>query len=348
MATKRQGTRTKVDLSKPVIKKTGEILIGSEAAAFELMERALRKEFEGSNVHLSLQNWPRLRVSLRGEGYDSTITADVAEALVDVQKRLNRAFALVVLNHASAVHLKEEQRDALKFKAKVEKGSSLITLDLSSAVQYIAQSMVGKMTGTELLIAALGVATIIAATSVTKQYLKDRAENKHVSEETKRTIAMSQEETKRQKILADALSPRAALRHVKQDFDEARDEILSSVGDADTLKINGIEVDRHSAKEMARRPRASSQEVQLNGTYFVSEASFKQEFSTRVWLRRKEDGKEFAAEFQDESLDQMQLDILRDAAFARTPVYLSINGAQLRGDVTKATIISVAQQPIIT
>lgn len=67
-----------------------------------------------------------------------------------------------------------------------------------------------------------------------------------------------------------------------------------------------------------------------------------------MWLRHQDEGREFAAEFQDESLDQKQLDILRDAAFAKTPVYLSINGTQLRGDITKATIISVSQQPIET
>lgn len=321
------------------------IKVGSEGAAFELLHRALTKEFAGDNVILSLHNWPKLKISLQGEGYDSTITADIAESLVDVQKRLNRAFAMVALKHASAIHLKDEQRDALKFKAKVEPGSSFITVDLSGALQYVAQSMVGKMNGTEILIGVLGLGTIIASTMITKQFLRDKAGNKNVTEETKRAIAMSEQETERHKILAQALSSRAALRHAKVDFDEVRENIVSSIGDADSMKLNGIALDQQSARELARKSRSQSVEVQLNGTYIVSEASFKQEDTTKIALRSVDDGREFSAGFQDESLDKDQLNALRDAAFSKRPVYLSINGLELRGEVTRATILSVAAQP---
>lgn len=319
------------------------ITVSSEQQAFNILEKALNKEFEGQNILMELKNWPMLEISLKGKGYSSTITADVAESIANIQKAVNRAYAAAVKQHASAIHLTDSEKASIRFKAKVSKGSSLVSIDLSPATQAIANNLIGKMTGTEIVITVLGLGAIWASGAVVKQVIKSRADNKNITTQTQHQLGMSQEETRRLEIVTGALAGNTALTHAKEDFDEVGQEILKSVGDADTIRLNGVEVDRSSANEIVRGVRQTSRSVQLNGQYIVSEASFKREDATKISVRRSQDGREFSAAFQDDSLDQKQLAMLKDAAFEKKPVFLSINGTELRGNITTATIVEVRE-----
>lgn len=328
------------DSSKKPKKKAGNIVtISDEKTAFNVLQSALLKELGDTGDAIKLSKWPILEISLTGKGYNSTITADIAESIAEIQKAVNRAYAATVKNHASAAHLTAQERIKLRFKAKVSKGSSLVSIDLSNAVQAIANNLVGKMTGTEITICVLGLGFIWGATSVTKQIIKSRAENKSISDSTNHALSMSQEETKKIEAVSKSMVQISQLSHAKLDFENIGQNLLKSVGDADQISINGVSVDRESAHLLSKETRQTSQPVQLNGNYTVSEASFKNVDATKILVRNQKDGREFSAAFQDDSLDGKQLSMLKDAAFEKKPVYLIINGTELRGQITTATII---------
>lgn len=343
MATKKRTPPRRVNAtSKSSRDSPKDILtINNEKAAFDLLQRALLEEFEGTNAVVKLSKWPVLTFSLTGKGYNSTITADVAESISEIQKAVNRAYAATVKNQASATHLTNQEKSSLRFKAKVSKGSSIVSIDLSPAAQAIANNLVGKMTGTEIIISVLGLGAIWGATAVSKQIIKSRADNKNISDSTKHALGMSQEETRKIQVVSDSMARITQLAHAKADFENIGHELLKSVGDADQININGVSVDKKSAYELSRGTRQASKEVQLNGQYTVAEASFKREDATKILVHNLGDGREFSAAFQDDSLEGKQLTMLKDAAFEKKPVFLSINGTELRGQITTATIIEV-------
>jgi len=321
------------------------LVIRSEEQAFDILKQALESELEGGFGSITFSGWPILEIELDGPGYKSTITPDMAQALVALQSAMNRTYALLVKNQASARHLTDEEKQSIQFKAKVEDGCSLIKIDMGKFADVLVNATVGKMTGTETAITVIGIAAIIGAGYAYKQFLQANTKDKHIAEETRKAIALSEQETKRLELVARAKTVEPRLELVKEDFDGARAEILRGVSDAKTLTMAGVELPRVAAQAAVTKKRESSKEVQLNGTYTVSEASFKSEDATKISVRSVSDGREFSATYQDDSLDKTQLQLLKDAAFGKTRVYLSINGTELRGEVTTARILSVTEQP---
>jgi hypothetical protein len=325
---------------------TREIVISSEEKAFEVLKQALDENFHDENFILKFENWPVLEIELEGPGYKSTITSDMAGALVSLQTALNRAYALSVHGQATARALTAEEKQDIQFKAKVEDGCSLIKVDLGEYAEKLAAAIAGKMTSKSVAVIVLGIAAATASTVAYKSYLEEQTKGKSIEVESAKNIAMSREETERLRIFAQAISSNRTVAVANHEFDEVRNDILKGTSDAKTLSVNNVEINQETARNAVTKKRETAVDVQLNGTYLVIEANLRKSDEIKIHLRRANDGKEFAASFRDQSLDGAQIQLLKDAAFARTPVYLSINATELRGEVTTAQVVSIKQQPL--
>jgi len=322
-----------------------EIVIRNEKDAFDILRKALDQELGDKAFTLKFDNWPRIEIKLEGEGYDSTITPDMAGALVEIQHAINRAYARTIHHSTNARSLTSEERQDLQFKAKVESGSSLITIDLGKFAEKLSMAMVDKMTPELLTITVVGVAVAGASLLAFKSYFKSRTENKVVEQKTLERISLSQEETKRMEIFAQAIKQAPVLGHASADFDEARNEIVRATGDAQSLTLNSVKLDNATAKIIGISKRTESQEIQLNGNYKIAATDLRLPNEIKLRVIRVKDSLEFMASFLDHSLEQDQIKLLQEAEWERRSVYLSINAHSLRGEITKATVISVKMQP---
>lgn len=329
-------------------KKEGEfeqLIIRSEQDAFAALERALKHELGEQQLMIKFESWPVMEIRLDGPGYESTITPDMAAALVELQSAINRAYARVVHHSSNARKLTIAERNSLQFKAKVEKGSSLIKVDLGEFVDKIALETVSKMGPEHLVITVLGLAAVAGSVVAYKAFLKHRTEDKSIAEEATRAMTCSKEETRRMEILARALSAAPQLQTVAQDFDAARHEIVRGTGDAKSLTVNSVMLDQESARVVAATKRSESREIQLNGNYIILETHWKKDGEAKLKVRNMDTAEEFMASFQDNSLNQAQREELQRAEWGRTKVYMSINATELRDVITTATIVSVKVQP---
>lgn len=318
------------------------LIVRSEEDAFTLLQRALTSELEEQPYVLEFENWPILKLRFVGEGYDSTITPHIAEALVELQHAMNRSYARLVRHSGSANVLTKEERKAIEFKAKVDEGSSLITVDLGEYAETLTTALVGKMSGTELVITILGVAISGGALLAYKAFLAARSEDKKVDQATKQTVQLSEQETKRLEIFANALTSNPALKSSHEDFDNVRHDILKSVGDADQLDIQGIPLSQDQARKIASTPRTKAEEVQLNGIYRIVKLDWSREDEVRISLYGTGSTKqEFIASMRAHNLTPQNIEKLKACEWERRPVHLSINATVLRGDVTTATIVGV-------
>ena len=325
-----------------------KVVIKNEKAAFEFLQKAVQNELGDVPFELEFDGWPVLTMRVTGEGYDSTITSDMASALVDLQTALNRTYSRFVLGEANSRRLTDVQKQEIQFKAKVEEGSSLITVDLGKFGDILAQGIVAKMTPEMLAITVVGAIIIIGATISYKAFLKHRTEDKTIEEDAKRTIALSQEETRRLQVFADATKQIPQLVYVKNEFDSVRGEIVKGIGDGNSIAVNDLKISHETAKLVAVSKRRESKEEQLNGTYFILATNVRNSDHVRLEVRRAQDGREFSATFNDDSFDKAQITLLQEAEWGRTPVFLSINALVLEGEVTKATVISVTPQPAVS
>ncbi|MDQ7975902.1 hypothetical protein QYH69_01400 [Paraburkholderia sp. SARCC-3016] len=319
--------------------------ITDDKTAFAALEKALQKELADATYKLEFVDWPKVTIRLNGPGYNSSITSDIAEAIVEIQTALNRAYSRLVHDSPDSRSLTAAERNNLRFKAKVSKGSSLINIDLGDFAKTLSTELLSKMTPDQLVISVLGLGAIAASVVAYKGYLKVRSDDRKSQIDADKQIALSQEETKRLDTLARAMSANAAIAAARTDFDDARNSLLKSVGDAKTLAVNDVTIDRDTARTLSLAKRSPSEEAQLNGTYMILSTDLRATDYIKLRVRRVQDEKEFSATFQDNSLDRAQIGLLQSAEWGRTPVYLSINATILRGEVTTASIISVTAQP---
>lgn len=318
-----------------------ELKISSEADAFKLIEKALQQQIGDQPCKINFENWPILSLKLEGEGYDSTITPDLAEALVSLQHALDRSYARLVHDYATSRGLSLEEREALKFKAKVESGSSIVEINLGEWAERVGVALIGKMTPDQLVTMVATLAVVAGSTIAYKLFLKARSEDKKVEAGVQERVLLSQEETKRHTLLVQALTGSAKLADAAQDFDHARVEILKGVGDADTLTVSGITLNRVEANTVARAKRSESKAIQANGPYRILDVGLSHENEVRLKVSDAKTGREFVASFTDDSLDQSQIAMLQNDVWKREPIYLSINATELRGQITTAVVVGV-------
>lgn len=318
-----------------------ELEVTNEEQAFKLLQQALRDELRDSNVRISFKNWPVLSIKLEGKGYESTITPDIAESLVGLQHAMNRAYARAVHSAANARSLTAEERRTIQFKAKVEKGSSLIKIDLGVYAEKLATALAGKMNSQDIMITVLGLALIGGTAIAFKAFLKHRSEDKKVESETQQRVGMSRHETERMQILADAMNARPQLKFAGQDFDDVRQDVLKATGDADSVEVQDVKLTREEARVISLAPRSESESVQLNGHYRIQKIDWQRPDQVRISLWSEDTSLEFNATFKGAALDDAQKEKLKSAEWERKALYMQINGTKLRGEITTASIVSV-------
>lgn len=323
------------------------VRVDNEATAIQLLQDALEKAFDNKAVKLDFDSWPVLKLKYQGDKFHGTITPDIAQAIVDLQEVLNRSYVLAI-NHTSSLRsLSEDDRKALQVIATVEDGSSLVEISLSPWAEKLSTELVGKMTGTEIIITVLGVAVVATAGWLVRGHLKNRAEEKKLELENVGRLTLSQEESRRLETVTRAMKVSSVVREADAYAEGARDSLLKSAFEAeaftiqDTLTISGDE-----ARKTYRSKRREPLEVQLNGSYSIKSFTWADDLeSARVRVQREDDKMEFTADLSVQALTAEQKSRFKDATFDHARVYLQVNATVLSDQVTTARIISVDEQP---
>ncbi len=302
-----------------------------------LLAVAMETPSQTEGAILVFDNWPKVEIRLTGTHYEGTITANAAQMLIEYQKAFEHAFLELAKPNAS--RLTNAEKKDLAITAEVKKGSTLLTLDLNAALTQLSTQLVGKMTPNDILIALLGLGTIAGSAFVAKAFFQARATRLTRNAELDAQIKMSQEETKRLDVVTKAMAVQPKLAHVKDDFDNARDAVLRNASDANTLSLDGVTMSAVQAVQMARQPRESSKEAQLNGVYYITGVSWPDDVTANLDLRALDSSREFKATLNTESLLPKDRSLIAQAEWDRTPLYLSINAKLLRDNVASATIV---------
>lgn len=320
---------------------TGSTLtIASENDAWEVLAQALSDQIPSDLVEISFVGWPVFHLKLRGEEFQSALTPRIMEAFMQLQRDIYRTYAQSHLGRSSAASLTAEEKNSLEFFVKVGPGSTELSATFDKAIQKITQGIVSKMEPKHWVIVLISTAAIWGATSCVKTYLQDQKDARQVQAQQ-----FAQEiDLKRDAMLMQALDLRPELREAREDMREFYNTLLKVSARAESLDIGGHTITRELAKELVRKPKSRSHEVQLNGICRILKVDSSKERSFFVDVRL-EDGRTCTAELQEGFIAQREknLSVIRDAEWQKKPVYLTINGNELRGEITKAVIIDARE-----
>lgn len=322
------------------------LVIRSEEEAYNWLGDYLKGNAQAEGIQLV--GWPVMTVRLTGDKFDQSITPTVMKGIIELQSAILRSYALSKYGAPNTRKLTAEEKNQLEFKVKVEKGSSVLEINLQELLTSIATQAVGKMDPTTIAVTVISLGAIWAGKSAFNAWLDHRkeirsGEAKNISdrEHLEAMKFMSAEETKRSQILSDVIKQNADLDNAERYAQDARVELLKSFSSADSAEIDGSIIEPGIAQELVKNARRKSEEVRLDGLYkiLINNASDVTAFKVRV--RNKDTGAEFDAVVQDDTLTQQFKSILQEAEWNRSYVDLRINARSLEGSIRNAVIVHV-------
>lgn len=308
-----------------------KIVIQSEDDAIHLLEKVVNGELEVNPETLSFENWPKLVLHLEGPKYHQSVTPTVMNGLLDLQREINRAYALARYNTVNTRSLTKKEREDLEITVEVEDGSSTLEINLQEILLKFIELTGAKMEPVHVVITVLGVAGMYFGSSVIKSYLEHRRqirEKEIKSEEDKLLLSnfrfASEEETKRTKIIAELAKKDYRVENIEHSAHDAHTSIVKSVTSANEVEIQGVPIDSQVAHILVQNARRKSEEVRIDGKFILLKVDARKPDKFNVTVRNCDSNEEIDAIVQDDSLSQSYKKSLQEAEWARRPVKLKI------------------------
>lgn len=320
------------------------IKIKNDSDALSIIERLL----DGSlpeNFKYELSGWPNLKISLKGDKFDQSLTPSVMEGFIELQKAVNRAYAEAVYGD-STKRLSEEEKDKLELTVKVEKGSSIFNVEFSDAALNLGQALVTKMDPIGIVVTVLGTGLILAGRSIWAKHLEtqrlvklESAKNERDREAFSSMQFMSEQETRRMEVMAAIIKQNQQLSRIQDIAKESKTDLIKSFSEADEVNIDGLLMSGEQAFSLTRNARSESVQTRIDGVYRVVRVDSSNPDIFKVKISNRDNGQTFEAMVQDETSNDAIKKLVQHAEWSRSFVRLSINAKMIRGQVTGAVII---------
>lgn len=325
-----------------------KIIIRNEDDAIEMLRQVIEGEREIAPANIAFEGWPKLVLHLDGPKYHKTVTPTVMHGLLELQRELNRAYALTRYNTVSTRNLTKEERSDLEIAVEVEEGSSNLEVDFQEILLKFVELAGAKMEPIHIVITVLGVAGMYFGSTVIKNYLETRRRIREIeikSEDEKALLSnmrfASEEETKRARIIADLANRDYRVHNLERSAHDAHTAIVKAASSAEEAEIQGVAVDGGTAHVLTQNARRKAEEVRIDGRFLLLKVDARRTDEFRVTVKNCDSGEEIDAVVQDDTLSQKYRETLQEAEWSRKAVYLKINAKRVGEEIRKATIIAV-------
>ncbi|EOC0092130.1 hypothetical protein ACI0YT_000040 [Cronobacter dublinensis] len=324
-----------------------EVAIASEDEALEFLDRHFKGQKLPENV--SFEGWPNLTFKLTGKKFNKSLTPSVMKGFVEMQQQINRSYAMMKYGVPDPRKLSAEEKDALEMEITVEKGSSLIEVNIDGFLTKLTHELVGKMDAQTIVVTVLGAALIWGGVSLFKLFLNNRKEVRmaEIKSESDREHLdtmkfMSGQETKRLETVGKLLNERSDLDNMERMAYDAKTEIVKSFTKASKVEVGGLELDPEITKQLVANARRRSEEMRIDGVYRIEEVNNTDPEAFKVKVRNINTQQRLSCVVQDIFLDESgNKDALQRAEWERKPVHLSINAKHVDGEIKSAVILYV-------
>jgi hypothetical protein len=318
------------------------ISVPDEASAWQLLDDAIHGKLPKEAFQLDFGDWAEFHLKFKGAKFDSSLTPGMMDAFIDLQNNIYRLFAKLYYNDARARILTNDQRKALEIMIKVSPGSSDLTAIFKDAIEKLTLGAINKMEAKHWVIILLVGILGLTSRAMWKDYLGSQSEDK----KAELNVSMSKLELEKMALVAAAAKQEPHVISMRTDADEFRNKILKSARSADEIEVAGQIVKKEQAVKLVRKSRTTSTEVRLDGEYKIIKVDSSDIDHFTVALMDKQ-GRSFPAVLKNDTVSKSKnMERLQTAEWNRNYINLEINGREVRGEVTVATIMGIKDEII--
>lgn len=327
-----------------------EIVIHSEDDAWQILSELCdgNRTVPPTGALVTFRGWPKLSIKIPVTKKKSSISSSMMEQLIEVQKQIFRAYALVNEGTSDTRKVNHFEREKLEINVVVKGGSSIYNIDLQSIFQSIANQVVDKMEPVQIVIVILSVALMYFGKVTLQSYLDHRLNIRKEENKTKDGEKLldgikflSDKETERMRILADALSKAPILGPVAEEAEDVHHSLLKAMTTSPKTEVQGITMNGDVAAELATNARRTGEDVRLDGNYKILRVDTTHPDGFMVRLENVEIGTILSAGVQNIILSEDHRKIIREAEWQKKPIKCEIEARKVGGQITRATITNV-------
>lgn len=311
----------------------------TESDAWLLLEKTLADDIpiDAEVFRLRIGSWPVLHLKLDGENFQSSISTKMMVAFLELQKNIYRAYAKMKYDIANGRLLTNEDKAALELMIQVNQGSSEFWAYLEDLGKKLVEGAIVKMEAKHYVILSIATILTIGGTVAINKYIVEQTERKQIEAQ----ISLSKEETRRLEIMREASRQ---VPYVGTNIDmteEVVNKIFKGAATAESITIGGHTFNKEQVGQLIRAERSISTEVRLDGEYRILKVDSSNIDFFRVELR-DDTGRKFWAELKDYTVTkEKNKELLQEAEWNKKPINLVINGKEVKGEITSASIIDV-------
>lgn len=231
------------------------VIIKSADEAVAMLQNALGGKFkDDESILIRFDGWPTFAVNVKGDRYNSTLPTQLMKALVEYQQSFNKFYAYSVYGR-SAKSFTDEDRFVNELVFNVKEGSSDVLAQLSERFSGLAERMVDRMTGRQLVITVLGLALISSGYFGYKNYLDHDA-----------ATAQEKGRIELEKKLVESSD---SARRASEQFAQNAMDIVRSVSDAKSVDVGAHHFEKVDIEAISQKSRQAWPRKRIDGNYRV-------------------------------------------------------------------------------
>ena len=272
------------------------------------------------------------------------------EALLTLQNGLLRSLALIKYGDDRASKLTDADKKSVEIVATVSKGTTGIDVNGTDIAKHFLDIVGAKMSSTEEVICAVTAIVLFFGYHSLKLVLANRKEirlkqieaedaSSERLEEAKKTILLSEEETRRLDIIRKIADQNPKVAFIENEVGKVLDSALKSAASVDRSNIQDIAITGPVAEDLITTPRASSENILINGIYRILSVDGSQDDDFRARLEDSKNRERINATLQDSLLRGQEGEVVQKAFWDKKLVFLKLRARLLRGQIRDAEIV---------
>lgn len=313
------------------------IISGEEDLWALLVQLGQDGELLSKDLALDIQGWsPELLYFPDEVSY--SIRPSTGNALYNYHLSLSRGFAYLTHGQARANLLTKEEKEALNLRIQVRPGSNAFNV-FEQGLEEIIKAMVGHMTGEQTVATIVIFLLLYFSHSLARYYLSQRLEERKNRIDADNLISLSEEETKRAEIMADALSSRTDLKVVEKTSETGRKSLLKASAVEPASRFLGVPVTQEQAKAALSSDKGEGEGMRMDGRYEVVDVGIENPAGWESRFRNLDNSMIFDAQINRNDLTTEDIDCIFDSVREKFFIRAQVNAWVKDGKVQRAIVM---------
>lgn len=339
----------------------GTVVIDSDESALALLETLLR-EPDAAIPKVEFDDWPRFEMHVKGERYHSTITPELMESFLDLQKTINKSFALLRYSDSSR-RLTKSDRDDLKILVQVGEGSSGFLAFLGDQAEALVKGLsegFKTMDSKHKLITFLALGALGFGTAGFVYHLEHQAEARRAELAKLESDAERDERMKTLELVKQASETSAEryaelmkmvvertpqIQTVSDHMAGTYNKLIAATKDSESINLQGVEVPGTAVDELSNTPRNVAVEDRSASVYRIRGVDHRSSTEYKLSLYDVLRKSEITATLPKDGsfVTDAILDVIQEAEWGGKVVLLQLITKTRAGKLVKAEVEKVTQ-----